>query len=289
MTDSEETSFGESSPSRSPQQPVYYVDSPSGDSHYGEKTSMSSTPVLSPAESPGRTSTAYRSSTGCRSPTSGRRSSTSSRMRVSVKTGASMVATNEIHDNCASGKSDELWPRSTISTIEEEGLLEEEEVQETGSRRNFYFFLFLLCIFILLSFSSLFLWGAARPQKPTITMKSISFQSFYLQAGSDASGVPTIMLSLNSTVTLVYHNTATFFGVHVSSSPFNLCYSELNVATGCIGNFYQRRRSKRTLRVQLQGRLVRHRFSVEVQCSIIMDPTKLRTSLSLHSSCQLLN
>lgn len=37
------------------------------------------------------------------------------------------------------------------------------------------------------------------------------------------------------------------------------------------------------------GRLVRHRFSVEVQCSIIMDPTKLRTSLSLHSSCQLLN
>ncbi|KAF3783754.1 hypothetical protein EJ110_NYTH31445 [Nymphaea thermarum] len=327
MTDSEETSFGESSPSRSPQQPVYYVESPSGDSHYGEKTSMSSTTVLSPMESPGRTSTAYRSSSGCRSPTSGRRSSTGSRMRVSLKTGASRVPSNETADNCTSGKRDNLWTRSTIPTIEEEGLLEEEEDQENGSRRNCYFLLFLLCILLLFSLLSLILWGAARPQKPTITMKSISFQSFYLQAGSDASGVPTIMSSVNSTLMLVYRNTATFFGVHVSSSPFTLCYSEMSVATGCIKNFYQRRRSERTLSVPLQGdrvplygaasafttsgqpdhnipvnlsfvvrskafvlgRLVRPRFSIDVQCSVVMDPTKLGTSVSLHSSCQLLN
>lgn len=49
-TDSEVTSIAPSSPAR----PVYYVQSPSRDSHDGEKTATSfhSSPVLSPVHSP---------------------------------------------------------------------------------------------------------------------------------------------------------------------------------------------------------------------------------------------
>lgn len=49
-TDSEVSSLSQSSPARSPRRPVYYVQSPSRDSHDGEKTtnSFNSSPVLSP-------------------------------------------------------------------------------------------------------------------------------------------------------------------------------------------------------------------------------------------------
>lgn len=58
------------------------------------------------------------------------------------------------------------------------------------------------------------------------------FESFSIQAGIDGSGVPTDMVSVNSTVKLSFRNTAAFFGLHVSSTPVDLFYSQLALATG---------------------------------------------------------
>ncbi len=62
--------------------------------------------------------------------------------------------------------------------------------------------------------------------------QNIVFENFYIQAGSDDSGVPTDMLSLNSTVKILYRNPATFFGVHVTATPIQLQYYQLQLASG---------------------------------------------------------
>lgn len=67
-------------------------------------------------------------------------------------------------------------------------------------------------------------------------MQSILFDQFVVQAGEDFSGVATSMVSMNSTVKLTFRNSATFFGVHVESTPLDLSYSQLTVATGTVRN-----------------------------------------------------
>lgn len=57
-----------------------------------------------------------------------------------------------------------------------------------------------------------------------------------IQAGNDGSGVATDMLSINSTVKIIFRNTGTFFGVHVTSTPLDLSYTELTIATGNVSN-----------------------------------------------------
>lgn len=63
-------------------------------------------------------------------------------------------------------------------------------------------------------------------------MQNIVFENFNVQAGSDQTGVPTDMLSLNSTVRIHYRNPATFFAVHVTSTPLELHYYQLKIASG---------------------------------------------------------
>lgn len=62
----------------------------------------------------------------------------------------------------------------------------------------------------------------------------MAFQSYDIHAGTDMTGVPTKMLSINSTVRIAFRNPATFFGVHVSSTPFQLYFSDLKIATGLV-------------------------------------------------------
>lgn len=63
------------------------------------------------------------------------------------------------------------------------------------------------------------------------------FENFNVQAGSDESGVPTDMLSLNSTVKILYRNPATFFAVHVTSTPLELHYFQLKLASGQVNSY----------------------------------------------------
>ncbi|KAJ6400022.1 hypothetical protein OIU84_015641 [Salix udensis] len=221
-TDSEVTSLAPSSPTRSPRRPVYYVQSPSRDSHDGEKTTTSfhSTPVLSPMGSPPHS----HSSVGRHS-----RESSSSRFSGSLKPGSRKISPNDASGGGRKGQ--KQWKECDV--IEEEGLLDDEE-RRKGLPRKCYFLAFVLGFFILFSFFSLILWGASKQQKPMIAMKSVTFEQFRIQAGSDSTGVATDMISVNSTVRMSYRNKGTFFGVHVTSTPLDLSYSEITLASGSV-------------------------------------------------------
>ncbi|KVI09049.1 uncharacterized protein LOC112500329 [Cynara cardunculus var. scolymus] len=223
-TDSEVTSLTASSP----RQPAYYVQSPSRDSHDGEKTTNSfhSTPVLSPSGSPGRQS----------------RNSSSTRYSGSLRPGSRKGSQHQHHRKGEKG----------FDAIEEEGF--NDENGRMGIPRRCYFPAFVVGFFVLFTFFALVLWGAARPQKPVITMRSISFDKFVVNAGADASGVATEMVTLNATVKFNFRNRGTFFGVHVSSTPLDLAYTELTLATGTLMKFYQSRNGHRIVSVNLQGR-----------------------------------
>lgn len=73
-------------------------------------------------------------------------------------------------------------------------------------------------------------------------LQSITVERFVIQAGSDYTGVATDMVSMNSTVKFTFRNTATFFGLHVTSTPLALTYSQLTLATGTVS---QKHHSKR--------------------------------------------
>ncbi|RDX63129.1 hypothetical protein CR513_58478, partial [Mucuna pruriens] len=289
-TDSEVTSLDASSTTRSPRR-AYYVQSPS---HDGEKTttSLHSTPVLSPMGSPPHSH------------------SSSSRFSGSRKI-----------NNSNNHRSHKPW--KDIDVIEEEGLLQTEDRHLTLSRR-YYFLAFVLGFFLLFSLFSLILWGASRPMKPQILIKSIKFDHLRVQAGSDATGVATDMITMNSTLKFTYRNTGTFFGVHVTSTPLDLSYSEIVIASGNLKRFYQSRKSEKLVSVAVMGnkiplygsgaslststgmpsvpvplklsfvirsrayvlgRLVKPKYYKRVQCSITLDPKKINVPLSLKKSC----
>lgn len=71
--------------------------------------------------------------------------------------------------------------------------------------------------------------------------QSITFENFIIQAGTDASLVPTDMATTNATVKFTYKNTGTFFGIHVAADPFTLSYSQLNLASGDVSKPLQSR------------------------------------------------
>lgn len=63
-------------------------------------------------------------------------------------------------------------------------------------------------------------------------LQSVTFHKFVVQAGTDASLVPTEMSTLNATVKLTFRNTGSFFGVHVTAQPLTLNYYQLVLASG---------------------------------------------------------
>ncbi|KAH8505268.1 hypothetical protein H0E87_012497 [Populus deltoides] len=225
------TSMAPSSP-RSPKRPVlYYVQSPSRDSHDGDKSSsMQTTPAYaSPMESPSHLS--Y-----------GRHSLSSSASRVSGG-GYGWKGRSKSKG----------WPQSKCDdVIEEEG---DYDPYGNGVSRRWLCqvliwasgFVSALCVFCFI------IWGASRPFKPQITVKSLTVHNFYFGEGSDMTGVPTKMLTVSCSVKMNVYNSATFFGIHVSSIPVNLMYSELTVATGELKRYFQPRKSHRTVSVNLKG------------------------------------
>ncbi|XP_073158390.1 uncharacterized protein [Henckelia pumila] len=300
-TDSEVTSLAASSPNRA----VYYVQSPSRDSHDGEKTTNSfhSTPIISPMGSPGRHS----------------RDSSSTRYSASLKPGSHK--SSSAHGSRRNHRLRKA--EKEFDAVEEEGLLDEEGGRRGVSRRC-YVVAFVVGFFVLFSLFALILWGASRNQKPVVTMKSILFDDFLIHAGSDSAGVGTVMVTMNSTVKLIFRNTGTFFGIHVSATPLDLFFSELPLASGMINRFYQSRKSQRTIAVILTGnhiplygggsdlgskegrpaapvplalnftvrarayvlgRLVKPNFHRRVHCSVVLDQNKMNVLIPLTNSC----
>lgn len=69
-----------------------------------------------------------------------------------------------------------------------------------------------------------------------LLLQRFVFESFNVQSGMDRSGVPTDMLTLNSTIKIFYRNRATFFGVHVTATPIELLYYQRLLAAGFVSH-----------------------------------------------------
>lgn len=64
--------------------------------------------------------------------------------------------------------------------------------------------------------------------------QSITFETLKVQAGQDAGGVGTDMITMNATLRMLYRNTGTFFGVHVTSTPIDLSFSQIKIGSGSV-------------------------------------------------------
>ncbi|THU49912.1 hypothetical protein C4D60_Mb06t14560 [Musa balbisiana] len=236
-SDSDVTSLAASSPPRSPKRAVYYVQSPSRDSHDGDKSSsMQATPVYnSPMESPSH-------------PSFGRHSRTSSASRFSGPFRSSS-------DRKGNRKrvNDKGWPECNV--IQEEGSYDDLD-EDRGLSRRCQIILALLSFVLLFTVFSLIIWGAARPYKAKVVVKSLAMDDFYAGEGSDNTGVPTKMVTVNCSLKISIYNPASMFGIHVTSSSINLIFSEITIATGELKKYYQPRKSRRTLSLILRGEKV---------------------------------
>lgn len=157
-SESDCTSLAPSSPP-SPKRPVYYVQSPSRDSHDGDKSSsMQATPTYnsSPMDSPSRPSTF------------GRHSRASSASRVSGNLRSSKL------NRKRNGRG---WRECNV--IEEEGDYDDMHFDEGYTRRcriliGFVGFVMLFTLFCLI------IWGASRPYKAQVYVK-VTSPKFYTQ------------------------------------------------------------------------------------------------------------
>ncbi|KAF6176368.1 hypothetical protein GIB67_011157 [Kingdonia uniflora] len=229
-SDSDMTSLAPSSPSRSPKRAVYFVQSPSRDSQDGDKSSMSmhATPVFnSPMESPLH-------------PSFGRHSRASSVSRFSGPFKSSSGRKVQRKRN------EKGWPECPA-------IMEERDVDEVAIPRHCQVAFAILAFVLLFCIFSLILWGASRPSKPEVDVKSLTVNNFYFGMGADSSGVPTKMLTVNCSLKISTYNPASFFGIHVTSTYVNLMYTEIPIATGQLKKYYQPRKSHRTVSVNLVG------------------------------------
>ncbi|URE06681.1 Late embryogenesis abundant protein [Musa troglodytarum] len=112
---------------------------------------------------------------------------------------------------------------------------------------------FVLAFVLLFTLFSFILWGASLSYKPQVIVKDVVFRNYDLHAGTDITGVPTNMISINSTVRIAFRNPATFFGVQTSSTPLEMYYSEFKVASGHMEEFYLSRESRRVVVVAVAG------------------------------------
>ncbi|KAL8113840.1 uncharacterized protein LOC141691908 [Apium graveolens] len=230
-SESDVTSLAPSSPSRSsPKRLVYFVQSPSRDSHDGDKSlSMQATPSFnSPAESPSH-------------PSYGRHSRNSSSSRFSG------IFRSSSGRKGGRKRNEKGWPECNV--IVEDGDYDDGD----GFTRRSQALIALLGFVVLFTVFCLIIWGAARPFKAEVTVKSLAVNNFYIGMGPDFTGVPTNMFTVNSSLRLSIYNPATFFGIRVSSTPVNLIYSDVTVATGQLKKYFQPRKSLRTVSVNLEG------------------------------------
>ncbi|XP_051131499.1 uncharacterized protein LOC127251711 [Andrographis paniculata] len=234
-----------STPPRSPRRPLYYVQSPSHSlqlHHDLEKMSYGSSPFASPT---------HHFHYHC-SPIHHSRESSTSRFSASLKNpralalaGGGWLRMQRKYDEVGDDADD-------LDAAENDG----EDPAKDAAQLKFYVLCFLFCFLLLFTIFSLILWAASLPYKPKIIVKNIVFENFFVQAGMDATGVPTDMLTLNSTVRIIYRNPATFFGVHVTTTPLELHYSDLKVASGNMKKFYQSRKSGRKVIAVVEGKQV---------------------------------
>ncbi|KAG6546385.1 hypothetical protein Mapa_012125 [Marchantia paleacea] len=254
--DSEGTSLGPSPPQSPPRSttgshghphPLYYVQSPSRDSitfNEGDSLSQSyarSTPSGSPLASPlhkSFTTKTHHQEVQHLHNIPGSNPKPGSR-RV-LPQPANVAAP-------AAKKGYQPWNASTIQ--------EEEEQMPSSEKRGLsrwcIVFLAVIASLVFIFIVGLIFWLVCRPSSPIISVKSIQFQNFLLAEGNDQSGVPTKVLTVNCTTTLVFENPSKYFGFHVSPAQMRVIYQQLEVADGESKKFYQKKQSTGTIAVSV--------------------------------------
>lgn len=312
-SDSEVTSLAPSSPRSPRSRPLYFVQSPSRESHDGDsKLSFHSTPILSPIGSPLHPA-AFSSS-------SRSRDSSQSLASASRKSGSRKVLPQPHgHHSSSRTKSSKGWAAS--NPIEEE---DPDFDQPSKSPQIYTILLVLLSCIVFLIVFILFFWLICRPSHPELTLKNVVFHNFYMGEGTDASGVPTKLLSLNCSVQLSFHNPSKYFGVHVIPVEAVLALSQLEVARGEISKYFQAKGTRKIIPVVAQstkiplygagntisngdgstkqgiplsmtaslhsqyyvvGKMIKPKYLNQVVCNIVLDSTTMALLSPLKTSC----
>ncbi|XP_006655820.1 uncharacterized protein LOC102712638 [Oryza brachyantha] len=241
-SESDVTSLAPSSPPRSPKRANYYVQSPSRESHDGgyKSSSMQATPVYnSPNESPSHPSYGRHS-----------RSSSVSRFSGNLRDGGRKGGAGAGERKALNDKG---WPECNV--IEEEGPYEDLD-GDSGLSRRCQIILGFLSFVLLFTVFCLIIWGAARPYEPDVVVKSLTMDDFYAGEGTDHSGVPTKLVTLNCSLHIAVYNPAAMFGIHVTSGPIHLLYSEISIGVGQVRRYYQPRKSHRVVTAVIHGEKV---------------------------------
>ncbi|XP_011078314.1 uncharacterized protein LOC105162087 [Sesamum indicum] len=219
-SESDFTSIGPSSSSPN----AYYVQSPSRDSN-DETDKCSSSNSRSPLDSP---------------------SFPRHSMASSSSTAASRISGNR-----------RRWNKHYCDVVaEEDGALDEDYYGDRAYSRQCKWLMVVLAFGLLFSGICLVIWGASRPYKAQVRVKSLRVHNLYYGEGSDRTGVPTKFLSLNCSATIVIYNPARLFGIHVSFRAANLIYSQITVATAQLKKYYQPKKSRRIMQVSLVGQRI---------------------------------
>ncbi|CAA6665981.1 unnamed protein product [Spirodela intermedia] len=150
-------------------------------------------------------------------------------------------------------RNDKGWPECNV--IQEEGAYDDLD-DDKGLSRRCQIILAFISFVLLFTVFCLIIWGASRPYKADVIVKSIAVDDLYAGEGSDSTGVPTKMITVNCSLKINVYNPAPTFGIHVTSSSINLIYSQIAVASGQLKKYYQPRKSHRTISVILQGEKV---------------------------------
>ncbi|KAI3495866.1 hypothetical protein L1887_38212 [Cichorium endivia] len=247
--ESDVTSLGGSSTSSSTspkRDPTYnyYVQSPSRDSHDDVDIKSSTNSQTTPTHSSPNDSPSHPSQS---------RPSSSSASRVSGPYRPLAVGGKHHHHSFKKRKG---WP-PLFSVIDEENEdYEDDYYRDKEFMRRCRIMLILMGFVMSFTVICFITWGASRPYKLQVQMKSWKVNNFYYGEGSDYTGVPTKFLTVNCTVKMNIENPATFFGIHVSSTSLNLFYSQIVVGSGQFVNYYQPKKSQRTMSVNVEGRKV---------------------------------
>ncbi|GAB4852595.1 hypothetical protein Ancab_016809 [Ancistrocladus abbreviatus] len=234
-SDPEITSLDSSSPRSTTKQAVYYVQSPSRDSHEEDKSSSTQATLVynSPSDSPSHTSFSRHS----RASSASRFSGTLRKLRWK-------------RNNTEKG-----W-HQCHGIEEEEGEFYGDFYWNEGCSRSCQVLVGVMGMVVFFWVLCLMIWGTSKPYRAQISVKSLTVNNFYTGQGLDFTGVPTKLLTLNSSLTMLVYNPAKFFGIRVSSTPVNLLYYDLTVASGQLQKYYQPKRSWRTVTVRVEGNMI---------------------------------
>ncbi|CAO2048042.1 unnamed protein product [Urochloa humidicola] len=261
-TDSDVTSLAASTPPRSPRgRPAYYVLSPAASHHLGGLgASKMSLAGSTPADSPlhyhfrGHSSGAL-AGTGPGGAHHSRESSTG----TGTGTGRLLFSDQLRSGGDVAAVVSAPWRRLAQSSGGDDDEEDDASLHGGGGlvpAQWRCYALGALAFVGVFAFFLLVLWGASRSYKPHVVVKSVVLESYHIQGGTDRTGVPTKMMSVNATVRLRFRNRGTFFSLHVTATPFLLFYGDLTVASGEMEEFLQPRKSGRTVTVSVVGKQV---------------------------------